>query len=321
MTIKRHYILLWFVLSTLTVWGERGIVPSEVSKMPEYALAASFLQGYANLLDSPQTTEVSDRIRRTKEDGFKYIMGTDNGFRQLSGREEFSISFSNGGYSASWSDCGKTKVEVSFPANIGLMTFSNKVDLEKRMIEKLSAVAESTPSQMQLIVLRESLSEISYSDYLLKDNGFYLIPRLKNQLVYKSIESSDSCALLIDNNRYAPESIANVLLSGYSPQPLMVNVRIRQYGYKSQELEIPFSALYSLLSENGSTPYWGIESFDGKEAKGLYVWQNTYGGYNHMLTLTIPTTIITEPTTINATLHCYIRTDNLKSLFEDYPRI
>lgn len=309
-------------LSALAMLGKSLIVPKQSVENPVYKLATKFLQEYICLLESPQSTEVSDKIRRTKENGLKYIAGSDNVMKSLSGEEDFSISFDNGYYSVIWTENGKNKVSCTFPANIGLLTFCDKIDLENQLIDRLSDMSKSEIRPMSLPTFpKEQLEIIRNSDYLVHDKGFYLIPRLRNQVVYKQIEASDNCILLMDNKRYLLESVANTLLTGYSTYPLFVKMKVDRYGYNTQFLHVPFPVLFDVLSENGSIPYWGVESYDGENIKGLYVWRNEYGGYNHMLTLTIPVTILSKPTEINATLHSYIRTDNLKALFEEYPEI
>ena len=303
-------------------WGEHTIVPKDFAVVPEFNIASKFLNNYVSFLDKQQTEEVNDILRRTKEDGFRFIRGNDASLKSLTGSEDFSISFENGIYSAQWATNGRDIVSCTFPANYGLLTFSNKIDLENQLIKEL--VRLSSDSLQIDIPVRETstLTPISFSDFYVEDKGYYITPRLKHQLVFAKLQSNpDSCVLLNDSTHYQLESIANMMLSGYSSNQHQLKVKVNQYGYKAEEVTTTLPALFAYLSQNGTTPYWGVETFDGQIIKGLWVWINRQGGYAHMLTVTVPTKVLSEDSQIEAKLHCYLRLDNLKSLFEEYPNL
>lgn len=300
----------------------KTIIPESIAESKEFRLAATFLNGYRELLDSRNDENKLDLIRRSKEDGFKYLIGNDNIYRRLTGEEDFSISFENGYYKASWSENSKLMVSCTFPANIGLLTFSNKIELENLMLEKLRELSDSLVDFPLPKELKTNLVPVSFSDFYIKDDGYFIIPRLKNSLVYTSIEfDQDSCQLLTDGNQYRLESLANIVLSGYSPVFLPIMIKANLYGYKSEILELPFSTLYRYFIEEGCKPYWGIETFDGQVVKGLYVWENPQGGYAHVLEMELPVKILRGEGEINSKLNCYVRTDNLKNLFADFDNL
>ncbi|MDE5607962.1 MAG: hypothetical protein K2I64_03410 [Muribaculaceae bacterium] len=322
MNLKHLILSIAIILSMPCAWGEHTIVPKDFSELPEFNIAAKFLNKYVSFLDKQQTEEVSDILRRTKEDGFRFIKGNDASLKSLTGSEDFSISFENGIYSAHWAKNGRDLVSCSFPANYGLLTFSNKIDLENQLIKEL--VQLSSDSLLIDIPVRETstLTPISFSDFYVEDKGYYITPRLKHQLVFaKSQSNPDSCILLNDSTHYQLESIANTMLSGYSSNQHQLKVKVNQYGYKAEEVATSLPALFTYLSQNGTAPYWGVETFDGQTIKGLWVWINRPGGYAHMLTVTVPTKALSQDSQIEAKLHCYLRLDNLKSLFEEYPEL
>lgn len=322
MNLKHSILSIAIVLSMPYAWGEHTIVPKDFAVVPEFNIASKFLNNYVSFLDKQQTEEVNDILRRTKEDGFRFIRGNDASLKSLTGSEDFSISFENGIYSAQWATNGRDIVSCTFPANYGLLTFSNKIDLENQLIKEL--VRLSSDSLQIDIPVRETstLTPISFSDFYVEDKGYYITPRLKHQLVFAKLQSNpDSCVLLNDSTHYQLESIANMMLSGYSSNQHQLKVKVNQYGYKAEEVTTTLPALFAYLSQNGTTPYWGVETFDGQIIKGLWVWINRQGGYAHMLTVTVPTKVLSEDSQIEAKLHCYLRLDNLKSLFEEYPNL
>ena len=285
----------------------------------QFKFAIDFLNNYRSLINQPQNDSIANIIRKTKEYGFKYIKGDDSSLRKIKGDTDFSISLSNGRYLVNWLNNGRSIVECQFPANYGMMTFSNKIDLEKRMASKIENIKDSIISGHTNLVSKNELDSVDYSDLYVKDKGFYITPRLRNLTVYKDSDSEKLCKLLTDfEGIYLLESVQNMMLTGLWPVPVMVNLSLSEYGYKKSKYHKPLAGLYSIFNEEGSIPYWGIESFDGDLVKGVYVWKNEYGGFNHVLSVEIPIEVLKNGGDINASLFCYIRTDNLKALFQEF---
>lgn len=307
-------MIIAFILTPLA-WGQRMIAPNT----SELRLASMFLNQYAGLVNSTPTEAVIEKLRRAKEDGFRYLNGNDDALRRLSGTEDFAINFENGIYTAYWSVDGHNKITCTFPANIGLLTFLNKIELENQFIDRLKESSLATHNIKLPTREISSLSPVAYSEFYLEDKGFYITPRLKHQVIFEPEGKGAATArLLTGTGHYRMESLANMMLTGYSSDSHVVNVNVNKYGYGSQTVNIPFSSLYKLLADEGSTPYWGVETYDGTVVKGLWVWINTEGGYTHMLSVTMS---LTHGVLMDAKLHCYLRLDNLKSMFEEYPEL
>lgn len=225
-------------------------------------------------------------------------------------------------YDVSWLVDGKETVHCQFPANIGLLTFSNKIELEKSMISKLTNGCRHNNVPELPTASKSELTIVPHSSFYIRDNGFYITPRLKNQLVFKPKENAPSiCELLIDDDRYQLESISNIMTSGYSPYKIMVDLKASEYGYKSSKIRVPLDCLFNLFTDEGCTPYWGVENFDGNLIKGLYIWTNVWAGYSHVLSLSISTDALSRETSVSGNLHSFVRMDNLKHLFEEYKNL
>lgn len=306
------------ILSALTGRGERHVVPATMAENPQFRLASQFLDRYAALLDTASTEDARMSLRRIKDDGFRYAKGSDAVLRNLTGNEDFSLRFDGKKYFAEWRKGSDTILSCSFPAQIDMLTFSNKNELELRLIEALQRpdTADCKPN----LPLRDKslLTPISYSDYYIEDKGYYVTPRLKHQLVFEPLAAPpDSCRLLIEGARYQLESLSNMMLSGFSTNPQHFELKVCR-GYKSATVASSLSSLFNVLSEEGSIPYWGVDTYDGQTVKGVWVWINGAGSYAHMLSVTIPIRAVDESTTADAKLYCYLRLDNLKSMFEEY---
>lgn len=295
------------------------VVPQKFDEVKSMGLAIDFLNKYAEYLRAPKSEANSNIIRRTKEDGFKYIKGNDAAFEKLSPDLDFNISFQNGVYNASWEDGGKTLVKVSFPANITLLTFCDKKELEKKMAHDLSNLPSNFrhPSIPEVPVSK--LRPISHSDMLVLDKGYFISPRLQNLTVYTKDNSNSMCRLFVaKSGPYIMEAIQNMMLTGYSSNPVYLNLDLVEYGYKASKHSKPLDAVFNMFAAEGSVPYWGWETSETNNIKGLYVWKNEEGGFVHFLTLSIPSNIMEKGGEIKGRLRCYVRLDNVKSLFEEY---
>lgn len=298
-----------------------AIIPADISSNPDMKLAAGFLEQYKTLTDNRSREDVAERLRRAKEDGFKYTRGSDAVFSGLTGKEDFNISFFDGTYTASWSQDGRKLVECTFPATITLLTLSNKKELDNEMISKLRQAAKKSETLTPPTPELSKLEKVSNSDFYVLDKGFYISPKLKNR-VYFSVHPKISTigTPVFDTSRYTYETLSNMMLTGCTPKPQTVHVKV-DTGYNSETVDLPLSALFQTLEAEGSVPYWGVSKVDGKKVKGTYVWHNNHGGYVHVLSVEMPIDAADSKSEWNAKMHCYVRLDNIKSLFEEFPEL
>lgn len=310
---------LTYIFSTSLVWGRQTVVPDHMRDSGDFKLASEFLLHYYDLLGRAGNEMVADTLRQTKERGLKYNIGNDSRFKSLTGDEDLSLSLTDGLYSAQWSRNGKLFIDCSFPSRIDLLTFTNKIELEDKMLSKLKClVIERTVGSVPQ-ENRSNLKKIDYSPFYVRDWGYYITPRLSHQVVYQSLDSlSDNFEMLVDSPKFTLECISNYMLTGYSPEPITINLSLDRYGYQTSDIYIDFENLFGILSSEGSVPYWGVDEYDGDRIKGLYVWLNRPGGYAHVITLDIPVKALSTSSDANAKMHSYVRLDNLKSLFEEF---
>ncbi len=319
--LKRTVVLILALVGMLPLMG-KGIVPESMLEDRQFGMATNFLQRYSQLLSTPDSEEKSDRIRRVKEDGFKYSKGNDRSFMAIPEDADFSIDFNKGVYTASWTKDGKTLVECSFPAKVGLMKIEDKKGLELLMIEKFRAQTSSAGDVPIPTATIKEVSKLPFSDFYIKSNDSFITSNLSNQIVFlPSKEAIDKFEMVYDPGIYPVETISNMMMTGYSKENLGIDLKIKQYGYEATDVATTLATLYDIFSEEGCDPYWGIKETTGEMVKGLYIWKNDMGGYCHVVSMEVPLEALSSKDNAKATLHCYVRLDNLKSLFADYPQL
>ncbi|MDE7350534.1 MAG: hypothetical protein K2N25_05660 [Muribaculaceae bacterium] len=307
------------VFSIYPIWGRQSIVPEGLQEDKEFAFASGFLEHYRNLLLDAGSETAADTIRLVKEQGFRYLKGNDAALRSLNGDEEFSIDLNDGVYRTEWRRDGKPVVVCSFPSRVDLLTFSNKIQLEDRMIGLLNGKAGVSKNNKTPVVSTSRLKKVEFSPFYVRDLGYYITPRLSHQVVYQPIDGSeDNCELVVDHTAYPLECVSNYMLTGFSPNSIDLNLDVSRYGYDKANLSITLDELYDKLSAEGSVPYWGVDEYDGKTVKGLYVWLNKPGGFAHVLSVDIPIADLSSAIEAKAKMHCYLRLDNLKNLFVEF---
>lgn len=316
----RRFLVAIIILFGINFRGECHIIPQGIRQVKEYQLACNFLDHYIDMVRSGDCKQ--DSLRRIKEDGFKYISGNDNSILLISKDCDFSISLTNSDYSVQWSKDGKTVVAVTFPANIELLTFSNKIDLEEGMCNLLKEKSNTNIDVQIPTRDKAELQKIDYSDLYYSGGGFFISPQLCNRLIFTSNPESDiSCTLLMDSAKYPLETLSNMMMSGFTPYPQTMSITLSRYGYRIEDIKIQLSTFVNLLTEEGCTPYWGVDKYDGQMVDGVYMWINHSGGYAHVLTVKIPIAATQSSQEIEARMHCYIRLDNVKNLFEEHAQL
>lgn len=276
--------------------------------------AIDFINRYKSLLTHASEGDNSDKIRKTKEQGFKYIHGSDNALSNIDNDCDLTVNFKDLKYNVIYERNGEKIIDCEFPANIGLLSFSNKIDLEKELASKLKAISKELSISPPLTPTQE-LKPVPFSEFYIDSKGIFMTPRLKNEIVYFPNEENKNYEMLYNLDKYPIETISNIMLSGYSVNPIYIDLNLKEYGYKIQEINIALSNLVNFFLKEGCIPYWGIKSYNVDNIDAMYVWVNEAGGYLHLINLKFPVDVFQKKEKIKANLNSYIRLDNLKSLF------
>lgn len=308
----------FLILPAIKSQGECRIIPPSFLENREFGMAASFLSRYVDLISGPQTEKSADIIRRIKDDGFSYTKGNDNTLISLTADNDFSINFEDGIYYAEWGKDSRVEVACKFPAKVGLMKLENKIGLESMIIEKFRASSISGVSIDLPTASEKEVSKLPFSDFYIKDGGCYVTPQLANKVIFESAKNrAGTYRMLHDLDKYPLESLSNMLITGYDPKNMPVEMTVNQYGNEQTKLTTGISAIHGIFSEEGCVPYWGVKKQSGDMVSGVYLWKNDMGGYCHVISIDAPLSNLASGGEITATLHAYVRLDNLKNLFEE----
>lgn len=308
---SRHILLLLLVTAQSAM---ADVIPDAIIEQPTYHAAT---QALLRWVGQGNFNAIRDSLSRlTAEKGLKLLQGN---FGSVSQDADFSISFNDARYQASWSKNGSTLCRCTFPADVELLRGKNRIALEQELYDRFSSVDLTSVGNGKMTVRKgEGLKPIPLSPYMVDDKGFYISPKLKHQVFYAPVaEESDCYKLLHDKSRYTLETISNVMLTGESPEKLLLNLTMSMY-HGNQTVRIPLKALFRILSQEYSKPYFGIEEYDGKFVEASCIWVNEAEGFNHILWVRFPIAALSDSNVeIEARMYPYVPTHNVKSLFDE----
>ena len=144
----------------------------------------------------------------------------------------------------------------------------------------------------------------------------YLDRKIARNIYLSSADVSD----IIWNSSKPVESISNLFSYGIKKSNPGLDLTILKHEYGEQEhLKTSVESLLVVAEEEGCTPFWGVENFDGKKLTGSLFLYNPQQGYDHVVKIECnPTEIIDGTGEIKARAYLYVPTNNVKSLDEPY---
>ena len=206
-----------------------------------------------------------------------------------------------------WNNC-----VVSFPQEYNLIFGLNKKESDEEFRSSLLSYSKSfnnndskRTTRISIVTPRDSTS------YYVKEGVSYVLHEINTNQYF--VKSNDSILRPIYTEKYAAESVVNLMQQIVSSQNFTLNIQQNIYGYKKATFSIPLKVFSDYCLSLGCTTYIGIEEENKNEVKAVVVYRNEFFGYNHLLYITVPRNVIREQEgDISAKLYCYIPTHNLK---------
>ena len=274
----------------------------------------NFVERYLLELDIPTDAHLSTAERKRKD--LVTIEGTANPMllaadstvsaevEQQDGRR-YTVSFCQQG-SSLWS--------ISFPVEYNLIIGTDMDERERRLPAEIRLAPDSTTTRMpDAGTLRKSWHE----NYFTQDGGTYLLDQMRGDR-YFELDSLGHLQPIF--GRHLPaESLANLFTSLLVEGQFTLDMQVSVYGMKKERIQVPLRQWTTFCLDEGCQPYFGIISLNDDEAEGELIMHNATLGYNHVMKVSCPLTIIDKRQgTINARLLPYVTTSRVNNIFDEY---
>lgn len=210
-------------------------------------------------------------------------------------------------FHVSWKNC-----KVSFPKEYNLIFGQNKKESDDYFRNSLLAFyadrgseTADTTKRISVMMPRDSAS------YYVQEGANYIIHEVNSNRFY--VKLNDSIMHPIYAEKFASESVANLMQQIVSSERFILSVRQNLYGYRKATFAVSLKAFADYCASTGCSPYIGIEEESETNVKAVVVYRNEFFGYNHLLYIDVPRTVLSKQEgEIKARLYCFIPTHNLK---------
>ena len=202
-------------------------------------------------------------------------------------------------------------IELSFPASCQLLTGKNLKELEADFVKGLASYSY-TPSSSQPI--RKELKKLT-GDYYVKTGDTYYIEEINGNLYF---EEKNRVLHPVFSMDHPAESVFNLFLSEDTPCNVSINLTVRQYGLKREQMELPVRSWISYMRNQGCILYVGIEALETNAVKAYVFAVNTVLKYNHVMNVEIPNSLLSGGKgKVEGDITLFVPTHNISSLFEE----
>lgn len=292
---------------------------SLLSKEVPYAeMLYQFTENYLN-----QLLAASDKEREWKmrTDDFRIEDGGLDRLHLVCEETSLAMRARNNRYSVSLSNGNSRLIEFSCPMSYQLITQKKLKELESEFMKELSEYRtgkdtsdDKAGEEASVEVKKNELIKTAPHLYVRK-GADYFWDAINGNLYY--IEEKGKLRLIYDSG-YIGESFCNMLLSEDTPCDILLKLFVRQYGFKTDELQIPLKQWISYCRSKGCDLYVGIEAMETDKLKACVFAVNEPFKYNHVMNLEIPYTLLDEKEgEVEANITIFIPTYNLSALFEE----
>lgn len=310
------YIVL--LLLPLSVWGQqtgkwgngklRQTVVSISSDIPFATAAYDFAERYLTQL---QKMSVAERKSQMERDNVFITQGSIDLLNLINEQTAMNFSEKENRYIVSLMNESFLLIELSFPASCQLLTGKNLKELETDFVKGLASY-NYTPSPSQPV--RKELKKLT-GDYYVKTGDTYYIEEINGNLYF---EERNRILHPVFSMDHPAESVFNLFLSEDTPCDVSVNLTVRQYGLKREQMEIPIGSWIAYMRNQGCALYVGIEALETNAVKAYVFAVNTVLKYNHVMNVEVPNSLLNEGKgKVEGDITLFVPTHNISSLFEE----
>lgn len=275
-------------------------------------LVLEFVERYFLQLTHPAPN--SSAALMIHSDGITFSKGKWQDISKISPTVPFKLDYHLMRYTLSW-QAENTTLVFSFPGKYQLICGENLLEAEEHLMQDISTTAYSYIPTISLSDMQPS----SMNGYYIKKGGWYYTESI-NSTTYYQIDK-DSTIIPVVNGHFVEESVADIMMCPMAAKSFMLDITMHRYGFKDTEYSVPLCQWISYCHQNGCDIYCGIESVSSEMVKATVIAVNDIINFNHLLTVTLPTSAIENGEGIvKGNLDAFIPTHNIINLKSKYKK-
>lgn len=211
-------------------------------------------------------------------------------------------------YRVTWNVDGR-ELRITIPADCQLLMGADAPELENIISRDIVRMPKDAPLNLSFKDVT-----VSRSDSLeIIQVGHYLSEMIRGDIYY-SLHNGER--RLYCDQRNPSRSISNIMLTGQYTSPIDMRLTVNKYGYKSTTIMVTLAQFVAYCIDEGCSLYFGIKSVSDGILTGTLFVRNDDMGYNHVLSVVFPTTILKgERQEVTGTLYAYIPLHNVTEKF------
>lgn len=314
-TSKHILVLFAFVVLQQEASAQRFHLFSDEVKNDNPSVVYDFLERYLYETDSIMKEGV-DVSQKLYDDKVLFTNGDASVACNITPEMPFNMSSTeNKYYEVAWTDAaGETVLSMAFPMQYELLLGKPKIELEKTIKDEIYA-AEG----FNLVESPETATEKQEDGCMMTQPvENYYVNSLNTATYYRSTAAGSLRPVFDDADKW--HSAANLFLGCIDKaEQYTLYVEQNVYGFKKQSFTMKLSQWLAYCQSMKLKLFFTVEEERKDGLKALVIAQSEDLNFNHMMSITIPDTFVSNPKSmIKATLNAYIPTQNVKNLYQQY---
>lgn len=241
-------------------------------------------------------------------------------------------------YVITWQRDSQDVAVVGIPLEYELLSNESRRNIEREFISKLAEYKTPPSFRVNRTITEGELKVYGTQGLFVLEGDNYLMPELNQNVyftlrtVYENVDTiihekpvtmrlEDVVPTPVADAEFPAETLTNLMICNLDALPdLVLDIDFHLSDYRHERLSLPLSQLKSFCHERGAKIFFAVSSLKEEKVKGMLLMNNTAKGYNHLFSISMPTTMLTkqEPKA-KADAYLYIPPLKRESLFGKPP--
>lgn len=237
-----------------------------------------------------------------------------------------------------WSREGKEVAVIGIPIEYELLNNDTRRNMERDFIKELVAYRPAIVRPVSRMVSESELSIYGTEGLFVVQGQSYLIDLLNQNVYYKLNTVYETADTIVGNNpapmtmeavvpvvvvdtEFMAETFANLMMCDDASVPdVKINLDFHLSNYHREKVIMPLSQLRAFCRQQGCQLYFACDGKIGDTMRGMMLASNLTKGYNHLLSLRIPSEQLTSSApTVQADVYLFIPPIDKAKLFGTVP--